>query len=37
LRRLKKLRLAVDEANLRYNPNILLRGVLELHIEFEGG
>jgi len=36
LRRLKKLRLAVDEANLRYNPNILLRGVLELHIEFEG-
>lgn len=36
LQRLKKLRLAGDEANLRYNPNILLRGVLELHIEFEG-
>lgn len=37
LRRLKKLRLTSDEANLRYNPNILLRGVLELHIAFEGG
>lgn len=37
LRRLKKLQLAGDEANLRYNPNILLRGVLELHIAFEGG
>lgn len=37
LRRLKKLRLTGDEANLRYNPNILLRGVLELHIAFEGG
>lgn len=37
LRRLKKLQLTGDEANLRYNPNILLRGVLELHIAFEGG
>ncbi|MDE2466996.1 MAG: cytochrome P450 [Alphaproteobacteria bacterium] len=37
LERLQNLRLAKGAGPLRYNPNILLRGVLELHIEFDGG
>lgn len=36
LERLQNLRLAKGAGPLRYNPNILLRGVLELHIEFDG-
>jgi len=37
LSRLKNVRLAQDGKTLRYNPNILLRGVLELHIAFDKG
>ena len=37
LSRLKNVRLAQDSKTLRYNPNILLRGVLELHIAFDKG
>lgn len=36
LERLGNIRLAHTGESLRYNPNILLRGVLELHIEFDG-
>jgi cytochrome P450 len=37
LKRLKNIRLARDENTLRYSPNVLLRGVLELHITFDKG
>ncbi len=36
LERLKNIRLAPGKNSFRYNPNILLRGVLELHILFDG-
>lgn len=35
LRRLKNMRLAPGKNSFRYDPNILLRGVLELHIAFD--
>ncbi|HTW35492.1 MAG TPA: cytochrome P450 [Rhizomicrobium sp.] len=35
LERLKNLRLAPGRNTFRYSPNILLRGVLELHLEFD--
>ncbi|HEY7977674.1 MAG TPA: cytochrome P450 [Rhizomicrobium sp.] len=35
LERLKNLKLAAGKNSLRYSPNILLRGVLELHITFD--
>ena len=35
--RLRNLRLAPGSNTFRYNPNPLLRGVLELDIEFYGG
>lgn len=35
LRRLKNIRIATADSELRYSPNILLRGVLELHITFD--
>ena len=35
LERLKNPRFAKGLNSFRYNPNILLRGVLELHIEFD--
>ncbi len=35
LRRLKNLRLQ-DGTTIRYSPNILLRGVLELHVAYQG-
>ncbi len=35
LQRLKNPRLSKDVNSFRYNPNILLRGVLELHIAYD--
>ena len=35
LRRLKNLRFQAGANAFRYSPNILLRGVLELHIAFD--
>jgi cytochrome P450 len=35
LDRLKNMKLARDKNTFRYSPNILLRGVLELHITFD--
>jgi len=35
LERLRDIRLAPGKNSFRYSPNILLRGVLELHIEFD--
>ncbi len=35
LRRLRNIRIATADSELRYSPNILLRGVLELHITFD--
>jgi cytochrome P450 len=37
LKRLKNPRFAPGRNAFRYNPNILLRGVLELHVEFDAG
>ena len=35
LKRLKNIRLAAGKNSFRFDPNILLRGVLELHINFD--
>ena len=35
LRRLKSMKLDTDQGELLYLPSVLLRGVLELHIEYE--
>lgn len=35
LRRLRNMKLAAGKNSFRYDPNILLRGVLELHITFD--
>ena len=35
LKRLKNIRLAAGRNSFRFDPNILLRGVLELHINFD--
>jgi hypothetical protein len=35
LRRLKNLRFQNDRNSFRYSPNVILRGVLELHIAFD--
>lgn len=35
LRRLKNLRLADSRGDLRYSPNVILRGVLELNVAFD--
>ena len=35
LKRLKNMKLAAGKNSFRYDPNILLRGVLELHITFD--
>ena len=37
LRRLKNPRFQMGKNSFRYDPNILLRGVLELHIAFDNG
>jgi hypothetical protein len=37
LRRLKNLRFQEGRNAFRYSPNVLLRGVLELHIAFDPG
>jgi hypothetical protein len=35
LARLKNLRFQEGRNNFRYSPNVLLRGVLELHVAFD--
>jgi cytochrome P450 len=37
LERLKNLRFQAGRNTFRYSPNVLLRGVLELHVEFDRG
>ena len=36
MERLRNPRFATGRNAFRYDPNILLRGVLELHVEFDG-